>query len=424
MKKREIKKRLNQTFSNMVPDVLDNILAQCEEREVMENMNLINKNKEEKEKINFFRPKLVGALATVVVCAFGIIGFTQYQNMNNSVDSIIDFDVNPSIELKTNKKEEIIEVNALNEEGKTILKDMDLEKVDLDVGVNAIIGSMLKNNYITEAQNSILVSVKNDDETKAKLLEERVSNEINELLKAQNINGAVLSQMYNDDDTVEKLAQENNVSEGKANLINKIINAGMKDSKGNTYTFDSLSKLSINELNLLLASKNVVLDKVSSIGTTNESQFIGGEKAKEIAFASAGVIATSVTNLQVELDCDDGILIYEVEFNAGRNEYEYDINAKDGNIVKSSIDVNDDYDDHDDDDDDRTRPNTNTTTNTGTQTTNSSKPNTSTVTNNHRDDDDDDDDYDDRDDDDDDDNDNDDNDDDDDDDYDDDRDDD
>ena len=429
MKKREIKKRLNQTFSNMVPDVLDNILAQCEEREVMENMNLLNKNKEEKkeiiekkkEKINFFRPKLVGALATVVVCAFGIIGFTQYQNMNNSVDSIIDFDVNPSIELKTNKKEEIIEANALNEEGKTILKDMDLEKVDLDVGVNAIIGSMLKNNYITEAQNSILVSVKNDDETKAKLLEERVSNEINELLKAQNINGAVLSQMYNDDDTVEKLAQENNVSEGKANLINKIINAGMKDSKGNTYTFDSLSKLSINELNLLLASKNVVLDKVSSIGTTNESQFIGGEKAKEIAFASAGVIATSVTNLQVELDCDDGILIYEVEFNAGRNEYEYDINAKDGNIVKSSIDINDDYDDHDDDDDDRTRPNTNTTTNTGTQTTNSSKPNTSTVTNNHRDDDDDDDDYDDRDDDDDDDNDNDDNDDDDDDDYDDDR---
>ena len=360
MKKREIKKRLNQTFSNMVPDVLDNILTQCEEREVMENMNLINKNKEQKkeiiekkkEKINFFRPKLVGALATVVVCAFGIIGFTQYQNMNNSVDSIIDFDVNPSIELKTNKKEEIIEVNALNEEGKTILKDMDLEKVDLDVGVNAIIGSMLKNNYITEAQNSILVSVKNDDEKKAKQLEERVSNEINELLKAQNINGAVLSQMYNDDDTVEKLAKENNVSEGKANLINKIINAGMKDSKGNAYTFDSLSKLSINELNLLLASKNVVLDKVSSTGTTNESQFIGGEKAKEIAFASAGVTATSVTNLEVELDCDDGILIYEVEFNAGRNEYEYDINAKDGNIVKSSIDVNDDYDDYDDHDDD------------------------------------------------------------------------
>ena len=45
MKKREIEKRLNQTFSNMVPDVLDNILTQCKEREVMEDMKLINKNK-------------------------------------------------------------------------------------------------------------------------------------------------------------------------------------------------------------------------------------------------------------------------------------------------------------------------------------------------------------------------------------------
>ena len=48
-KKREIEKRLNQTFSNMVPDVLDNILTQCKEREVMEDMKLINKNKEEKK---------------------------------------------------------------------------------------------------------------------------------------------------------------------------------------------------------------------------------------------------------------------------------------------------------------------------------------------------------------------------------------
>ena len=369
MKKREIEKRLNQTISEIVPDVLENILTQCEEREGLKNMNFVKEKNENKEKqestekkkvtMNFFKPKLVGALATVVICAFGIFGITQYQNANNAIDSIIDFDVNPSLEIKTNKNEKIIEVNALNDDGKVILEDMDLEKVDLDVGVNAIVGSMLKNGYITEAQNSVLISVKNEDVNKAKELEKRVTKEINELLSAQNIQGSVLSQMYVDDDEIERLAKENNVSEGKANLINRILKSDIKDSKGNAYTFDSLSKLSINELNLLLNSKNVVLNEVNSTGSANETSYIGKEKAKEIAFTTAGVVASDVFNLEVELDCDDGILIYEVEFDTISNEYEYDIHAKDGSIVKSSIDVNDDdrfdddrYDDDNDDDDD------------------------------------------------------------------------
>ncbi len=362
MKRREIEKRLNKTISGFVPDVLDNILAQCENKEGLNNMNFIKEKKKEdieliekkENRKSFFAPKLVGALATVMICVFGLFGFTQYQKGLNTVDSIIDFDVNPSVELKINKSEEIIGTNALNEEGKQILKDMDLEKVDLDVGVNAIIGSMLKNGYITEAQNSILVSVKNEDSAKAKDLETRISNDINKLLNSQNIQGSVLSQMYNDDEQIKNLAQTNNISEGKANLINKVITTEVKDSKGNAYTFEELSKLSINELNLLLNSKKVSLNEVTSTGNVNEKSYIGNEKAKEIAFNDAGVTSTNITELEIELDCDDGILIYEVEFKSGSNEYDYDINAKDGNIIKKDIDINDDrYDDDDDWDDDR-----------------------------------------------------------------------
>ena len=362
MKKSEIESRLNRAINNIVPDVLDNILAQCENKEGLNNMNFIKEKKKEnvelvekkKTRKNFFVPKLAGALATVIMCVFGVFGFAQYQNTSNAIDSIIDFDVNPSVEIKINKNEKIIEANALNDEGKIILEDMDLEKVDLDVGVNAIIGSMLKNGYITEAQNSILVSVKNDDSAKAKELEEKISKEINELLSAKSIQGSILSQMYSSDDKIENLAKTNNISEGKANLINKVITTNVKDSKGNAYTFDELSKLSINELNVLLNSKKVVLNEVSSTGNANEKLYIGNEKAKEIAFSKAGVTASSVTNLEVELDCDDGILIYEVEFNVGTNEYEYDINAKDGNIIKEDVDINDDddRDDNDDQDDD------------------------------------------------------------------------
>ena len=359
MRKKKIEKQLNNAISNMVPDVLDKILAQCEEREGLETMKF-KKDKKEKAlvveektiKRRFFTPKLIGAMATVVICAFGILGVNQYQKTMSAVDTVIDFDVNPSVEIKTNKKEEIVEVNALNDEGKTILQDMDLENVDLDVAVNALIGSMLKNGYISEAQNSILVSVKNDDEIKAKNLEEKISKDIDELLKAQNIQGSILSQMYNDDDEMEKLAKQYNISEGKAELINRIVKAEMKDSKGNVYTFESLSKLSINELNVLLNSKNVVLNNVISTGNASETGLIGQEKAKEIAFTKAGVTATTVSELEVELDCDDGVLVYEVEFRSGNNEYEYeyDIHAKDGTIVKENAEIEDDYNDDDNDD--------------------------------------------------------------------------
>ena len=194
--------------------------------------------------------------------------------------------------------------------------------------------------------------------------------------------------MYNDDDEIEKLAKENNISEGKANLISKVLKSEMKDSKGNLYTFESLAKLSINELNLLLNSKNVVLSEVSSIGTANEKSYIGTEKAKEIAFSKAGVTANDVYDLEIELDCDDGILIYEVEFKSEKNEYEYDINAKDGNIIKSSVDINDD---DDDDDDDKINTNVNTGSNTNSQTTNNSNKNNSNRYDDDRYDDDDDD---------------------------------
>ena len=375
MRKKEIEKRLQQMISDNVPNVLDNILTQCKEVEGMETMKSKNEEKKDvtvkdkKLKINFMNYKLVGALAAVVICLFGVLGFNQYQKVSTSVDSIINFDVNPSVEIKTNAQEKIVEANPLNDDGKKILADMDLEKVDLDVGVNAIIGSMLKNGYISEIQNSILVSVKNDDTQKAKDLETKLTNEINEYLNGQNIQGAVLAQLYGDDDAIEQLARENNISEGKANLISRVLQTGIKDSQGNNYTFESLAKLSINELNTLLGSKKVTLNEVSSTGSANDSGYIGAEKAKEIAFNKAGVKSSSVTNLDVEFDCDNGILIYDVEFDVGNNEYDYEINAKDGSIVKEDVEKEN---------------NTNTKSNTKKASSNKTSSSTSTTSKNNK----------------------------------------
>lgn len=51
-----------------------------------------------------------------------------------------------------------------------ILGDMNLRNVDLDVAVNALIGSLVKNDYIGEENNSILITVNSSDAEKGSQL--------------------------------------------------------------------------------------------------------------------------------------------------------------------------------------------------------------------------------------------------------------
>ncbi|MBR2382222.1 MAG: PepSY domain-containing protein [Anaerotignum sp.] len=71
---------------------------------------------------------------------------------------------------------------------------------------------------------------------------------------------------------------------------------------------------------------------------TNE---ITAEKAKEIALNHAGVKANQVRDLDIEKDRDDGIVKYEIDFESGRVEYEYEVDAETGKILKAEKDYDD-----------------------------------------------------------------------------------
>ena len=63
------------------------------------------------------------------------------------------------------------------------------------------------------------------------------------------------------------------------------------------------------------------------------SKFIGEEKAKELALKKAELSADSVKFDRVELDYDDGVWQYEVDFRHGDMEYDVDVNAENGEIL-------------------------------------------------------------------------------------------
>lgn len=85
--------------------------------------------------------------------------------------------------------------------------------------------------------------------------------------------------------------------------------------------------------------------------TESATDDIGKEKAKEIALQHAGVSADQVIWEEVERDYDDGRLEYQIEFRVGNKEYEYEVDAKTGNIFERDFDVDDERDDDRYDDD-------------------------------------------------------------------------
>ena len=68
---------------------------------------------------------------------------------------------------------------------------------------------------------------------------------------------------------------------------------------------------------------------------------IGYAKAKSVALNHAGVSEGKAYDMEIELDDEDGRLIYEVEFKSGNMEYSYEINAATGAILKHEAELED-----------------------------------------------------------------------------------
>ena len=62
------------------------------------------------------------------------------------------------------------------------------------------------------------------------------------------------------------------------------------------------------------------------------------DEAKSRALKHANLDEKNITGLDIDLDRDDGVLKYEIDFHSGGLEYDYDINAETGEIISSSKD--------------------------------------------------------------------------------------
>ena len=315
-----IEAKLKSALQKATPDILDDILEGCDR----EKGQVISMEKRKNKKLS----RILSIAAVFVLLIAGVF---LYKNFTGSdAAALVSIDVNPSIELEVDADERIIIARALNDDGKKVLSGMKLEGTDLNTGVNAIVGSMLKNGYIDELRNSVLVSVSGDGSIDTAALEAKLMQEVSSALDGA---GAVVAQNLDDiDDDTRKLAERYGISVGKAAFIEKIIELNP------TLKVEELAPLSINELCLLANGKEIGGTLYS--GSTSDKAYIGAERAKSIALSHASLAETAVFDLDCELDYEYGRMVYEVDFDANGAEYEYAIDAKSGDILLFEIERN------------------------------------------------------------------------------------
>lgn len=83
-------------------------------------------------------------------------------------------------------------------------------------------------------------------------------------------------------------------------------------------------------------SKRVIL--AQTVGYPAAKSLTTRDKAIDAALAHAGLTRAQVRELECERDTEDGVPVWEVEFEHGRFEYEYDIDMRSGAVLKAKKD--------------------------------------------------------------------------------------
>ena len=389
MNEQDVLQKLNTAVTHATPNQLDDILSRCTERK-----GTVIPMTNHKTKKHWLRYAVAACLSLILVGA-AAGGFLLHQA--RTVTSVVSLDVNPSIQLQVNSSEKVLQVQALNAEAQEVLADMPLEGTHLNVAVNAIVGSLLQHGYLDSISSAILISVEDADIQRASRLQQELTDQVGAALLNQQSQASILSQTLTSDQQLQDQAAQNNISVGKAALIQTIQQNG-------DFTFDQLAALSVEELSQMAKSQASQMpigrDKALEIAKTHagltdagltwevdpeldevpphyevelhqggqEYEYkiqaytgevlysntqqdddddsapavtgttdIGTEKAKSIALEAAGVTASQVRNLRVERDYDDGRLEYEIEFYVGSTEYDYVISGVDGTILEQDV---------------------------------------------------------------------------------------
>lgn len=234
-------------------------------------------------------------LLTMAALTMGIAAMTGCSTMNSSAaagvetmeeiveEGILVLRVNPEIEINYNKQGLVTSLSGINNDGSAIVADYQ--------------------DYIGKTCETVVQELVTEIEAAGYFVSDVDGNYRN--ITVQIEPGSVLPK----DDFIDSITASVQYSVQEMNLSSKVVGIDQDD-------YDDRYQRN-----------------------NKPSQYITKDKAIEIALTHAGVKREGTRFDDREFDFDDGTAIYELEFYHGSMEYEYDIDAVTGKIIKHKSDL-------------------------------------------------------------------------------------
>lgn len=201
----------------------------------------------------FINKKLASMAAAIALVlgvspvAYGYVTPTDY----------VTIDINPSVELVTNRFNKVIRINPLNEDGSKLVDRIKLNNKNIDEAVNLLIKSANEEGYLTqELENQVLVTVCSKNEEKSKEMETKLEAVVKNELKEEKAESTSVTTQSVDMESHEQ-AEKLGISSGKMNLIQKLeeVQPGVNYEEYSNKPVKDIMK-AINEVNEEKAKAN------------------------------------------------------------------------------------------------------------------------------------------------------------------------
>ncbi|MBO1265580.1 PepSY domain-containing protein [Proteiniclasticum sp. SCR006] len=351
-------KNINERIKSIVDDAPIDLLDQIKEKPVARMMRYDEITSQKKPKT------LVEKLIPLAAAAILLVMFGTWQHQYLAADTEIYMDINPSIEIVTNRKSQVIDIKAGNMEGEDLIENLSYKGKDYLEVTGELLDELILSGYLGEARELLLLSVYNKDMEKETSQLSELDTYIHNYLRERGIDPVVLGQKIEKTNSIEDYAREYGVSLSKMTFIRNlmILHSDLQ--------VEELVKMSIRDL--LKLSRNLGID-LEGIIESQDWEKIDEEVNPEmdddlddqddddeedemepartrLTLEEARRIALGRVNGTImEEDTDDDSYDFEIRLN-GR-KYEIEVHAYSGVIEDFDVeDLEENNDDEDEDD--------------------------------------------------------------------------